>query len=150
MELALTCDMVVATRRSSFGQPEIHLGCFPPVAAVLLPRRIGTARAADLLTTGRRIRAEEAERLGLSSRLADDGRLDDTLRELSEAILAQSRAALRFTKKAFRRGQPEPELFDTALAEVEEIYLRELTTTADMAEGIEAFLEKRPPRWRHS
>ena len=65
MELALVCDLVLATERSRFGQPEIALGCYPPVAAALYPRRIGSGRTLELLLTGRTFDCAEAERLGL-------------------------------------------------------------------------------------
>ncbi len=148
MELALACDLVLATERSRFGQPEIALGCYPPVAAALYPQRIGSGRTLELLLTGRTLESAEAERLGLvHERFADRAALEARAGELSAAIQRQSAAVTRLTKRAVRAG--ENRAYAPALAEAERIYLRELTGTADMAEGIQAFVEKRPPVWKH-
>lgn len=148
MELALACDLVLATERSRFGQPEIALGCYPPVAAALYPQRIGSGRTLELLLTGRTLECAEAERLGfVHERFADREALEARARELSAAIQRQSAAVTRLTKRAVRAG--ENRAYAPALAEAERIYLRELTGTADMAEGIQAFVEKRPPVWKH-
>ena len=148
MELALACDLVLATERSRFGQPEIALGCYPPVAAALYPQRIGSGRTLELLLTGRTFDCAEAEHLGfVHQRLPDRAALDGRASELALAILRQSAAVTRLTKRAVRAGESRP--YPAALAEAERLYLRELTATADMAEGILAFTEKRPPVWKH-
>lgn len=148
MELALICDLVLATERSRFGQPEIALGCYPPVAAALYPRRIGTGRTLELLLTGRTFDCGEALALGfVHERLADRPALEQRAEELAAAVQRQSAAVTRLTKRAVRAG--ETRAYEPALAEAERLYLRELTATADMAEGIQAFVEKRPPVWRH-
>jgi len=148
LELAACCDLLFATERSRFGQPEIRLGCFPPVAAALYPRRIGAGPTLDLLLTGRTLDAAEAERLGLvHRRAADAAALDAALAELEESILAQSAAVGRLTKRAVRAGEARP--FPAALAEAERLYLDDLSKSADLGEGLAAYLEKRPPRWRH-
>lgn len=147
MELACCCDLVVATERARFGQPEIQLGCFPPVAAALLPRRIGAAATLELLLSGRTINAEEAFALGLVARVVASDELGDQIERIAEWLLTKSAAATRITKRAVRAGEERP--FGPALKEAERLYLRELAATADMVEGIEAFLAKRPPEWRH-
>ena len=148
MELACVCDYVVASERSRFGQPEIQLGCFPPVAAALLPRRIGAARTLELLLTGRTLPASEAHALGLAHELvADAAALDRRAEELAEALSAKSAVATRLAKRAVRAGEEHG--FDAALAAAERLYLDELAASADMAEGTAAFLGKRPPTWRH-
>jgi cyclohexa-1,5-dienecarbonyl-CoA hydratase len=147
LELALACDLILASDDSRFGLPEITLGCYPPVAAALLPRWVGRPRALELLLTGRNFDAAEAERLGLLTRRAAPEQLDDACRELRGALLAQSGAALRLTKRAARAGEELP--FGPALTEAERLYLEELTRTADMHEGIAAFLGKRKPEWKH-
>lgn len=148
MELALVCDLVFATERSRFGQPEINLGCYPPVAAALYPQRIGSGRTLELLLTGRTFDCGEAAALGfVHERLADRAALDGRAAALSAAILRQSAAVTRLTKRAVRAGETRP--YGPALAEAERLYLRELTATSDMAEGIQAFTDKRPPTWRH-
>jgi len=148
MELALACDLVLATERSRFGQPEIALGCYPPVAAALYPQRIGGGRTLELLLTGRTFDCTEAERLGfVHERLGDRAALEARGAELTLSILRHSAAVTRLTKRAVRAG--ESRAYPAALAEAERIYLRELTATADMPEGIQAFIEKRPPVWQH-
>lgn len=148
MELALACDFVLATERSKFGQPEIALGCFPPVAAALYPRRIGTGRTLELLLSGRTFDAAEGERLGfVDERVADSAALAARAAELSASVTKQSAAVTRMTKRAVRAGELLP--YPAAIAEAERLYLRDLVRIEDMHEGIAAFTEKRPPVWRH-
>lgn len=148
MELALACDFVLATERSRFGQPEIALGCFPPVAAALYPRRIGSGRALELLLSGRTFGAAEAERMGLADELvADSAALASRASELAASITRQSAAVTRLTKRAVRAGEERP--FKAAIAEAERIYLKELVQVEDLHEGLAAFLEKRPASWSH-
>jgi len=145
MELALACDLVIATEDARFGQPEIELGCYPPVAAALYPALIGPGRTLDLLLTGRTLSCEEAEGMGLIARRVSQ--LDEGLAKLTAEILAKSAAVVRLTKKAVRAGRDRG--FSEALTETERLYLDELCPTADMAEGVAAFLEKRRPVWKH-
>jgi len=148
MELACCCDLVLASERSKFGQPEIQLGCFPPVAAALLPRRIGAARTLELLLGGRTLAAAEALALGLVHAVrAGSEELDEEVERLRGEVLAKSAVATRLTKRAVRAG--EALAFDAALAAAERLYLDELARSEDMVEGIAAFLAKRPPDWRH-
>jgi cyclohexa-1,5-dienecarbonyl-CoA hydratase len=147
MELAISCDFVVASDDARFGQPEIALGCFPPVAAALYPRLLGPGRALDLLTTGRTLSAAELEPLGLLTRRAATGELDQAVETLVAALTRQSTAVLRLIKETVRTTSEQP--FSVALAQTERIYLEQLCRTADMEEGIAAFLAKRPPRWQH-
>lgn len=147
MELALVCDLVLATDRARFGQPEIRLGCYPPVAAALYPSRLGHGRTMELLLTGRSLDVEEAERLGLVTwRVAHD-QLDTRLDELADELTRPSAAVARLTKRAVLAGGDRP--FEAALEIAERLYLDELAPTDDMREGIAAFLEKRSPVWRH-
>jgi cyclohexa-1,5-dienecarbonyl-CoA hydratase len=147
MELALSCDLVIATEDARFAQPEIELGCYPPVAAALLPSRIGAGLTLDLALTGRTLTCEEAERLGLVARRVPSGTLDDAVREFAAQLTAKSAPVVRLAKKAVRAGRDLP--FSAALAETERIYKEELLPLEDMAEGTAAFLAKRRPVWRH-
>ena len=147
MELALACDLVLASERARFGQPEIALGCFPPVAAALYPQRFGHQRTMELLLSGRPLTAERAERLGLVNWLVPAEELEERLAAVAGELAGASRAVVRLTKRAVQAGADQP--FDAALATAERIYLDELTRTADMHEGVAAFLAKRPPLWRH-
>jgi cyclohexa-1,5-dienecarbonyl-CoA hydratase len=145
-ELATFCDFVLATESARFGQPEIKLGCFPPVAMVTFPHLIGPHAALDLILTGRTITAREAQQLGLVTRVVPDDSLAQAVGKLLEEFAGFSPAVLRLARRAlWRRLGLE---FDAALHEVEELYLRELMKTEDAPEGIRAFLEKRAPVWR--
>jgi cyclohexa-1,5-dienecarbonyl-CoA hydratase len=141
-ELAAFCDVTLATARSVFGQPEIDVGCFPPLASCWLPR-IAPRAAAELILSGAPIGAAEAARVGLVSRVVDD--LETETRRLVRLLAGKSAAVLALARRALRDGAEGP--FDQALARVERIYRDELVATDDMDEGVRAFLEKRPPRW---
>ena len=146
MELATFCDFVLATESAQFGQPEIKLGCFPPVALVTLPRLIGLPAAAHLILTGHQISATEAHRLGLVSHVVPDYELPAAVESLLEELRALSPSVLRLTRKALARlHSPD---FLAQLEQVERLYLSELMQTHDAQEGIQAFLEKRAPVWK--
>lgn len=147
MELAIACDLRVAADGATFGQPEIRLGVFPPVAAVLLPRLLPPARAMELLLGGDHIDAAEALRIGLVNRVFAKDTFAADLDAFVAPYLALSRVALLATRKAVRQARGQP--FVAALAIAEEIYLKELMRTADAREGLAAFLEKRRPVWRN-
>src|SRR6185295_16926628 len=126
-ELVAACDIVIASDRSRFGQPEIKLGVFPPVAAVLLPRVIGDKRARELILTGELIEAPEAARLGLINYLLPGNELEQKTSELLSRFRNLSAAALQLTKEAIALGQGRP--FESALKDVENLYLNELMKT---------------------
>jgi cyclohexa-1,5-dienecarbonyl-CoA hydratase len=145
-ELALFCDMIVASEKASFGQPEIQVGVFAPVAAVALSGIIGPKKAMELLLTGERIQAAEAERLGLVNKVVPPDELGTAADAIVGKLSRLSAAVLRLTKRAVRAGGTGS--FEDALAAVEEVYLRRLMATEDAQEGLTAFLEKRAPVWR--
>jgi cyclohexa-1,5-dienecarbonyl-CoA hydratase len=147
MELAMACDLMIATEDARFAQPEIELGCYPPVAAALLPSRIGAGLTLDLALTGRTLTCEEAERLSLVTRRVPSGKLDEAVQEFAAQLAAKSAPVLRLAKKAVRAGRDLP--FPEALAETERIYKEELLPLEDLEEGTAAFLAKRRPEWRH-
>jgi cyclohexa-1,5-dienecarbonyl-CoA hydratase len=144
-ELALVCDLVLAAESATFGLPEIRLGVFPPVAAILLPRLVGARRAADLVLTGRTLSAHEAERAGIASRVVADDEFDAALETLLIELRALSAPALRVAKRALRFAGGS--LTSEEIAEAEAIYMNERLKAPDAIEGLEAFLEKRAPRW---
>jgi cyclohexa-1,5-dienecarbonyl-CoA hydratase len=146
MELATFCDFVLATESAQFGQPEIKLGCFPPVALVTLPHLIGMRAAAHLILTGQQIDAAEASRLGLVTRVVPDAQLPVALDSLLEELRALSPSVLHLTHKML--GRLHFAEFAKQLEEVERVYLTELMKTQDAGEGILAFLEKRQPMWK--
>ena len=146
-ELVAACDLAVASTRARFGQPEIKLGVFPPVAAILLPRVIGDKRARELMLTGEMIDAREALSLGLVNYVVAPEALEQKTGELLSKLRELSSTALEFTKRAIDAGQGRS--LDVALAEVENMYLNDLMKTYDATEGINSFVEKRKPVWRN-
>jgi cyclohexa-1,5-dienecarbonyl-CoA hydratase len=141
-ELAFCCDFVLATPHSSFALPEIDLGCFPPVAAVMMPRLAGRA-AHEMVLLGEPVPAEEALRRGLINRVVDDP--EAAAADWVSRLAAKSGSVLALARRAVRQGGRGT--LPKALARTERLYLEELTRTRDSEEGVEAFLEKRPPRW---
>jgi cyclohexa-1,5-dienecarbonyl-CoA hydratase len=145
LELALACQRIVAAPDARLGQPEIVLGVFAPAASVLLPGRVGRARAEDLLLTGRVVEAQEALAMGLVDELAEDPWVAAQA-WIETHLLPKSASSLRLALAATRRRN-DP--LGEALAAVEEFYLFELMATEDASEGLRAFLEKRKPEWRN-
>jgi len=145
-ELALFCDMIIASEKASFGQPEIQVGVFPPLAAVALPGIIGPKKALEMVLIGDRIRAPEAERLGLVNKVVPPEELRAAADEFVGKLVSLSGAARRLTKRAVRLGSAGP--FAEGLTAVEELYLGPLMATEDAHEGLAAFLEKRTPVWK--
>ena len=146
MELATFCDFVLATESAQFGQPEIKLGCFPPVAMVTLPRLIGMQAAMHLILTGCQISATEAHRLGLVTRVFPDQELSKAVEMLLRELRTLSPSVLHLTRKTLARLHSVN--FLKQLEEAERVYLSELMQTHDAQEGIRAFLEKRQPIWK--
>ena len=146
MELATFCDFILAAESAQFGQPEIKLGCFPPVAMVTLPHLIGMRAAAHLILTGNQIGAAEACRFGLVTHVVPDGELSRAVDNLLAELRALSPAVLRLTRRTLRRVHAQS--FVEQLQDVERVYLSELMQTEDAQEGIRAFFEKRPPVWK--
>lgn len=146
-ELVMACDMAIASTRARFGQPEIKLGVYPPVAAVLLPHVIGDKRARELILTGELIEANEAARLGLVNYVVPVDQLEAKTLEMLSKFRGLSAAALEMTKRAIDMGRGRS--LDSALKQIEDMYLQELMKTYDATEGINAFIEKRKPVWRN-
>jgi cyclohexa-1,5-dienecarbonyl-CoA hydratase len=144
-ELTLACDLVIASEQATFGQPEIRLGVFPPLAAVALPRMIPAHLASELLLTGRIVGAAEAGRLGLVNRVVEESALNAAAEETLGGLLALSPASLRLTKEVMRQSRARPTAEE--IADAERFYVERLLHTPDAVEGLRAFLEKRPPRW---
>lgn len=146
-ELVAGCDIVIASERARFGQPEIKLGVFPPVAAVLLPRIIGDKRARELMLTGDLIDATEGARLGLVNHLVPSEQLAQKTEEILAKLRELSAPALEATRRAIDSARGLS--FEEALGEAENLYLNELMKTEDAREGINAFMEKRKPVWHN-
>lgn len=146
-ELALACDLIFAADDAAFGLPEINLGVFPPAASVLLPLRVGPGRAVQAILTGRSQPASEWRDSGLLAGLVPGDSLDAAVGAwFDENLRSKSAAALRHAVIAVRgamRAQVR-----ALLPDAERLYLEELMRTHDAVEGIEAFLQKRVPRWQ--
>jgi len=145
LELASFCHRVFCAPGAMLGQPEIVLGVFAPVASVFLAERMGRGAAEDLLLTGRSLDAAEALRLGLVDEVADDP-TEAALTYARAHLLPRSASSLRFATRAARAGLAER--FRTERIALERLYLEQLMATEDALEGLQAFLERRPPSWR--
>jgi cyclohexa-1,5-dienecarbonyl-CoA hydratase len=146
-EVASSCDMIVATEESIFATPEILVGCYPPVALARFSHLIGYHRAAEMILTGRRISAREALQMGLVNRVCASPDMESSLNALTGELLGKSGVVLRLTVKGLRELSLPG--FREALKRSEDIYCRELLQTEDVEEGVQAFLAKRAPVWRH-
>ncbi|HZY03924.1 MAG TPA: cyclohexa-1,5-dienecarbonyl-CoA hydratase [Anaeromyxobacteraceae bacterium] len=144
LELATAGHLLFAAPDARLGQPEVQVGVFPPAASCLLPERIGRAAAEDLLFSGRAVDGREALRLGLVNAVADDPEVA-ALAWFDAHLATKSAAVLRHGVAAARSDLVER--VRAKLRDAERRYLAELMATRDALEGLEAFLNKRPPRW---
>lgn len=148
-ELPLACNFIFADKTAKVGQPEILLGVFAPPASIMMPLKIGNAKAEELLITGRIIAADEAKAIGLLNEVFEDKETME--RELDEwikkNIVPKSAVSLRFAVKAARGS------FDyfmkKNLSNYTDLFINELMETEDGNEGINSFLEKRKPVWKN-
>ncbi len=146
-ELAVFCDMIVASERAKFAQPEIKVGVFPPAAAVIFPRLIGRNRTLEWLISGEAIAAREAEQIGLVNKVFPVDGFDENVRTFVGKLTAQSKVIIEMTKKAVDGALRRPVM--EALADAEKFYLNEMMKCEDAHEGLKAFLEKRQPVWKN-
>jgi cyclohexa-1,5-dienecarbonyl-CoA hydratase len=144
-ELAMVCDLVYTTKSAQWGFPEITLGCFPPVACTALAALIGQKRASELILTGHHITGREAANIGLANHAAPEYKLNTTVENVLQQFTKMSPSSLGLAKKAVYAWDSMH--FDKGLARAEKIYLEELMKTPDAQEGVNAFLQKRKPRW---
>jgi len=146
-ELVAFADIVLASPAARFGQPEIKIGVFPPVAAFLLPRVIGEKKAREMILTGELLAAESAAAVGLINHVIADDLLETKCEELVNTFRQMSVPGLEMARRAM--VQTSGLGFDDALKRVEDIYLNELMSFKDPQEGVDAFVAKRPPKWKH-
>ncbi|MGC8490813.1 MAG: enoyl-CoA hydratase/isomerase family protein [Syntrophobacteraceae bacterium] len=147
MELAIGCDIVVASTAAKFGQPEIKLGFFPPYAAARLPEMVGESKAIEICTTGRIYSAREAQEMGFVGKVTEEEKFSETVNGLVEEICAASPLIIRMNKRAVRmaRGCAPRE----AARKTNDYFLNSLMKTEDTLEGIKSFEEKRKPVWKN-
>lgn len=148
LEVASLCHRLVASADAVLGQPEIALGVFAPLASVILPERLRRADAEDLCLTGRSIRADDARAIGLVDVVAADDPMDAAVEWARTHFSSRSASSLRLAVRAVRASFVQR--FRADLAALERLYLDELMQSHDAVEGLQAFLEKRPPVWRHA
>jgi enoyl-CoA hydratase len=146
-ELAMQCDMIIAADNAKFGQPEINLGVIPGIGGTQrLVRAVGKAKAMELILTGRMMEAAEAERCGLVARVVPLAELMNEAVKTADTIAAKSLPAVMMAKEAVNRA------FEVPLAEgiaFERRVFHSLFATEDQKEGMAAFVEKRPPRFKN-
>ena len=147
LELALACDLIIASDKARFGQPEINLGLIPGFGGTQrLPHRIGHNKARELIMTGEMFDAKAALDWGLANQVVAPGELIDTARKLAEKLASKSAVALRQAKAALRAAFTMNE--DAALRFEQEAF-GVVFGSSDRVEGTAAFVEKRPPKWQH-
>ncbi len=146
-ELAAFGDLVVATPRARFAQPEITIGVFPPLASTILPFLVGPKLALELVLLGEPVTAERALELGLVNRLVPENQLEKTVNELIDRVTAHSGPVLSMAKKAILGGMGLS--LRDGLRNSMDIFLNELYRLEDAQEGLRALVEKRKPNWKN-
>ncbi|MCG8566656.1 MAG: enoyl-CoA hydratase/isomerase family protein [Desulfobacterales bacterium] len=147
MEVAIACDIIIASKNAIFGQPEIKLGFFPPYAALRLPELVGPAKAIEIVTTGRNYSAKEARKLGFVSQVEDPEDFDAAVARYIKEITMASPLILRLNKRAVKRHIGTS--FFQGVDLVSNYFLKTLMKTEDTLEGIASFEEKRRPAWKN-
>lgn len=145
-ELAAASDIIIASEKAQFGQPEITVGAIPTVATALLPKLVGRKKAFEMIFTGDVIGAAEAKQLGLVNRVVPLEKLEEAADEIVSKLKEKSSVVLKLTRRAIYQGLDLD--FAKALDNVTDIYLNILMRTEDAVEGLKAFLEKRKPEWK--
>lgn len=145
MEVAIACDIVIASDKAVFGQPEIKLGFFPPYAAIRLPELVGPAKAIEVCTTGKRYSAEASLNMGFVSQTASSDDFAEAVEKLIKEIRTSSPLIIRLNKRAVRKHLGLG--FTDAVEAVSDYFLNRLMKTEDVLEGIKSFEEKRKPEW---
>lgn len=147
MEAAIACDIVIASERAKFGQPEIKLGFFPPYAVVRLPELVGPAKAIEICTSGRTYSAQEAKDFGFVGHvIAEDG-FSEAVEKMIKEIAYCSPLIIRLNKRAVRQSLGLA--FPDAARKANDYFLNVLMKTGDTLEGIASFEEKRRPVWKN-
>ncbi|MGH9737239.1 MAG: enoyl-CoA hydratase/isomerase family protein [Candidatus Acidiferrales bacterium] len=146
-ELAALADLVIATPKARFAQPEIKLGVFPPLAAAILPYVLGPKQALELVLTGEAITGERAQELGLVNWLVSEADLQKKIDEVIAKVTAQSGPVLTMAKKAILNSLGLP-LRDGVRSSMK-VFLNELAELEDSQEGLRALVEKRAPKWKN-
>lgn len=147
MEAAIACDIIIASKKAVFGQPEIKLGFFPPYAAIRLPMIVGPAKAIEICTTGKIYTADDARMMGFVSRVAEDDKFASEVDAYVREICACSPLIIRLNKRAVKQNTGKD--FSRSINDVSDLFLNTLMKTEDTLEGIKSFYEKRKPAWKN-
>ncbi|MCC7402918.1 MAG: enoyl-CoA hydratase/isomerase family protein [Bdellovibrionales bacterium] len=146
-EVAMACTYLFADEKAKFAVPEIQLGVFPPVACVLLPLKMSEVLANRVILGGEQWDANTLHQYGVVNQVAGAGALDEMVNKFFENEFAKkSSQSLRYAHRACRYVLTE--LYKKHIGSLERLYLNELMATSDAKEGIQAFLEKREPKWK--
>ena len=146
-ELAMSCDIILASEKAKFGQPEVGLGITPGFSGTQrLPRRVGVAKAKELIFSGRMIKADEAEKIGLVNAVYAPEALMDGAREMAKSFTKTAPIAVKYAKACIDRGM-QMDMDDGITCENELFAM--CFATADQKEGMGAFLEKRPAAFQN-
>jgi len=146
-ELVAFADMVIATPKAKFAQPEVKLGIFPPFAAIMLPQLIGPKKTYELILTGEALSAEEAHSLGFVNKVVSEADLQKTVADVIAKIGEFSSPVLEMTKKVISSSMGLP--IKEAMKKSQDVYLNQLMALEDVQEGLRAVLEKRKPVWKN-
>ncbi|OLS23839.1 MAG: Cyclohexa-1,5-dienecarbonyl-CoA hydratase [Candidatus Heimdallarchaeota archaeon LC_3] len=146
-EIAIACDMILASNKAKFGQPEIKVGVFPPVASILFPKLLPIKKAFELIILGEPISAEEAKNLGLINHVFPIEDFEENIENFLNNIKKLSSVVLKHTKKAILMNLKDD--FSNEIDDLEKYYLEKLMATYDANEGLNAFMEKRTPVWKN-
>jgi cyclohexa-1,5-dienecarbonyl-CoA hydratase len=146
-ELVQLADVLVASERAKFGQPEIRLAFFAPVGVAWLPALVGTAKAMEITCTGRTYSAEEMRACGLVAKVVPPDALADAVEVYLDDFRKASPAILRLNVRTLKRLRGLP--FEEARLEAEKVFIEELMTTEDVREGIASFAQRRPAVWKN-
>lgn len=146
-ELAALGDLVIATPKARFAQPEIKLGVFPPLAAAVLPYLIGPKHALELVLTGETMSAERARELGMVNWVVPEDELKKKVDEVAAKVTAQSAPVLTMAKKAIQASLGLP--LRDGVRNSMKVFLNELAELEDSQEGLRALVEKRAPKWKN-
>ncbi|MBW2039173.1 MAG: enoyl-CoA hydratase/isomerase family protein [Deltaproteobacteria bacterium] len=145
-EVAIFCDMVIASEKSQFGQPEVKVGVYPSMVVAWLHRLIGWKKALEIILTGDTINAQEAERIGLINLAVPEENFAEEVEKFINRLTDKSPVVLKWAKKAVLAGLDVD--FERALQNSEIIYKQALMRTHDANEGLKAFMEKRKTVWK--
>jgi cyclohexa-1,5-dienecarbonyl-CoA hydratase len=146
-ELVMLADVLIASEKATFGQPEIRLAFFAPLGVAYLPKLVGPNRAMEITATGRTYSAEQMYNYGLVTRVVKPEELESVTEAYLDDIRKASPAVIRMNTRVLKKVRDLP--YEEAHKEAEKIFLEELMALEDVLEGINSFYEKRKPDWKN-